>query len=66
MSIVRLMFVILQKNCSKELKDSFLVYNLLFVIRKMRVRTSGELLFSLLIINKYYTPKMFLLRIRER
>ena len=30
-----------------------------FVIRKCMFKTSGRLLFSLLIINNYYTPKVF-------
>ena len=58
-SIVCLKFAILQKLCSKQAAGCFLVYNATFLIQKIVFKTSRRLLFSLLIINKYYTPEMF-------
>ena len=51
-------------NAMNLMRTSFMDGPLaIFVIRKRVFKTSGRLLFSLLITNKYYTPKMFLLRI---
>ena len=48
---------------SNQVRGCFFVYLISFVIRKVYVQNKGRLPFGLLIINKYYTPKMFLLRI---
>ena len=40
--------------------------SLLFKYEKCMFKTNGKLLFGLLIINKLYTPKIFLLRILHK
>ena len=48
---------------SKQARYFFLVYSATFVIQNICIQTKRKAAFSLLIVNKYYTPKMFLQRI---